>query len=151
MNKEFTIKENMPGEYFRKMIDALVVENKQLKEMIREAEIGRCSCQTHNESENLLTGRENDWQKEFMEIMKDRHEDNVHHPSHYDGAIEVIDFIRDKLTKEELAGYYKGNILKYIARFEKKETANPIEDIQKAQVYLGWLIDLKGGISNGQR
>ena len=65
--------------------------------------------------------------------------DNVNHPSHYtDGDIEVIDYIRDKLTPEEFVGYCKGNALKYISRHGKKPTAAPAEDLRKAEVYIGW-------------
>lgn len=116
----------------------LVNEIVNLKKEIEESSQHKCSC------------KEEQWQKEFQEIMEKRNEDNVNYPAHYGGAIEVIDFIRDKLTPEELSGYYKGNILKYIARFGKKQTANPIEDIQKAQVYLGWLVDHEGGRNQWQ-
>lgn len=114
-------------------------ENEMMREAVKNAELMR--CQRKPTLEEL-------WKEEFQEIMEKRNEDNVNHPAHYSGAIEVIDFIRDKLTREELSGYYKGNILKYIARYGKKQTENPIEDIQKAQVYLEWLIDHEGGISN---
>ena len=60
-------------------------------------------------------------------------------PSHYkEGGVEVIDILRAKLTPEELKGFYKGNILKYVMREGKK---NGVEDLKKAQVYLGWLIE----------
>lgn len=60
------------------------------------------------------------------------------HPSHYcDGGIETIDYIRAKCTKEEFAGFCKGNALKYISRAGKK-TSDPSVDIQKAIDYLEW-------------
>lgn len=62
-------------------------------------------------------------------------------PGHYkEGGIEVIDILRAKLTSEELKGFYKGNILKYVMREGKK---NGVEDLKKAQVYLYWLIEAK--------
>lgn len=68
--------------------------------------------------------------------------DNVNHPSHYtDGNIEVIDYIRDKLTREEFVGYCKGNALKYISRHGKKAAASPEEDLKKAVVYLNWAVE----------
>lgn len=64
--------------------------------------------------------------------------DIVHSPSHYTaGGIEVIDYIRAKLTKEEFKGYCKGNIIKYISRAGRKESEKA--DIQKAKVYIEWL------------
>jgi len=58
-------------------------------------------------------------------------------PEHYKGEIECIDAIKSSMTKEQYLGYLKGNIQKYIWRYDKK---NGIEDLKKAQVYLGWLI-----------
>lgn len=66
-------------------------------------------------------------------------DDPVNHPSHYTtGSIEVIDVIRDKLTHDELVGYYRGNLIKYLLRYKHK---GGVEDLKKAQVYLGWLIE----------
>lgn len=66
--------------------------------------------------------------------------DNVNHPSHYtDGKVEVIDYIKDKLTADQFLGYCIGNTIKYISRFQKK--GNPKEDLEKAKVYLGWAIE----------
>lgn len=65
---------------------------------------------------------------------------NVDHPSHYtQGGIECIEAIKASMTREAYKGYLKGNTLKYLWRFEKKN--NPLEDLQKARVYLNWLIE----------
>ena len=65
--------------------------------------------------------------------------DNINHPSHYNtGKIEVINYIKDKLTYEEFTGYLTGNIIKYISRYKHK---NGIEDLQKAEWYLNYLIN----------
>ena len=64
--------------------------------------------------------------------------DNVNSPSHYgQGNIEAIEYIKDFLTKEEFIGYLRGNVAKYLHRWRYK---NGLEDLEKAQVYLGWLI-----------
>ena len=64
--------------------------------------------------------------------------DNVNSPSHYgQGEIEAIVYIKDFLPKEEYIGYLRGNIAKYLHRWRYK---NGVEDLEKAQVYLGWLI-----------
>jgi len=71
--------------------------------------------------------------------------DKVNRPSHYTtGKIEVIDYINDKLTKEEYAGYCLGNIIKYVSRYKHK---NGVEDLEKARVYLDWLIEVVGSES----
>lgn len=68
-----------------------------------------------------------------------QNQDRVNHPNHYTfGEIEVIEYIRDKLTAEEFQGYCEGNVLKYVSRWRHK---GGLEDLQKAQVYLGWMID----------
>jgi len=65
--------------------------------------------------------------------------DNVNSPSHYgNGSIECIDYIKDSLNDDEYQGYLRGNIAKYLHRFPYK---NGVEDLKKAQVYLGWLIE----------
>ena len=57
--------------------------------------------------------------------------DNVNHPDHYtSGGIECID--------KEFADYCKGNIIKYLWRYRRK---NGVEDLRKAQVYLNWMIE----------
>lgn len=64
--------------------------------------------------------------------------DAVNHPSHYtDGKIEVINFIEDKKLP-----YHLGNVVKYVCRAGKKNPATEIEDLKKAQWYLGKYIGL---------
>jgi len=56
--------------------------------------------------------------------------DMVNRPPHYTvGGIEVIDFIKAKLTTEEFRGYLQGNILKYSSRVGYKGNAD--EDVGK--------------------
>lgn len=80
---------------------------------------------------------------EAVEIVKSKGIiDNVNSPSHYgQGKIECIDYIKDFLTEEEYIGYLRGNIAKYLHRWRYK---NGLEDLEKAKVYLGWLIDAVG-------
>ena len=65
--------------------------------------------------------------------------DNVNHPLHYQGDIECIDAIEASMTPEAFAGYCKGNILKYMWRYEKKDQ---LEGLLKARWYLNKLISL---------
>ena len=65
--------------------------------------------------------------------------DAVQHPSHYtQGGIECIEAIKASMTADGFADYCKGNIIKYIWRWRSK---GGVEDLKKAQVYLGWLIE----------
>jgi hypothetical protein len=64
--------------------------------------------------------------------------DAVNQPSHYTaGGIETIDYLRAKLGPLAFLGYCIGNVLKYVSRYQFK---NGLEDLKKAQVYLGWAI-----------
>ena len=65
--------------------------------------------------------------------------DNVNNPSHYtQGGIECIDAIRASEDPEGFAGFLKGNVIKYIWRYQLKE--KPVEDLKKARWYLDRLI-----------
>lgn len=62
--------------------------------------------------------------------MEEPKNDMVNRPPHYTvGGIEVIDFIKAKLTTEEFRGYLQGNILKYSSRVGYKGNAD--EDVGK--------------------
>ena len=62
----------------------------------------------------------------------------VNSPPHYNsGDIECIDAIKESMTPEAFKGYLKGNIQKYIWRYENKKG---VEDLKKAQWYLNKLI-----------
>ena len=66
--------------------------------------------------------------------------DVVNSPPHYKvGGIEVIDFIKAKLTPEEFRGYLKGNVLKYTSRAGYKDDA--AQDIGKLVWYASKLQD----------
>lgn len=72
--------------------------------------------------------------------MSEQTNDMVNAPAHYTaGGIETIDFIRAKLTTEQLRGYYVGNLIKYLSRARFK---NGAEDYRKAAVYMQWLTEL---------
>jgi hypothetical protein len=65
-------------------------------------------------------------------------EDKVNSPSHYShGEIECIDAIAAALTPDELKGFVKGNVIKYLWRTEHK---GGLEDLEKARWYLDYLI-----------
>lgn len=66
-------------------------------------------------------------------------EDKIN-PDHYKGKIETFDYLKDKLSSEELAGFCKGNIIKYVTREAKK---GGVEDLKKSKWYLDKLISLK--------
>jgi len=78
------------------------------------------------------------------ELIKSLANSKINHPNHYTtGGIEVIDYLKSKLTADQLAGFYIGNVLKYVSRHAHK---NGLEDLKKAQWYLNKFIEeLEGG------
>ena len=62
----------------------------------------------------------------------------VNHPSHYQGKIECIDYLEDKLSHKEYIGFLKGSVMKYMDRLGKKE--DDLNDSKKAAWYLDKLI-----------
>jgi hypothetical protein len=64
--------------------------------------------------------------------------DPVDKPVHYaSGTIECIDAIEASMSAEAFKGFLKGNIQKYVWRYETK---GGVESLQKAQWYLNRLI-----------
>ncbi|MCU9594612.1 DUF3310 domain-containing protein [Caldibacillus thermolactis] len=66
----------------------------------------------------------------------------IEKPSYYHkGKIDVIAFAKDHYPKEQIAGFFRMNILKYVDRYQDK---NGLEDLKKARNYLDMLIELEG-------
>ncbi len=66
--------------------------------------------------------------------------DNVNSPKHYTtGGIETIDYIKAKLGHMGTINYCMGNVMKYTSRWQDK---NGLEDLNKAQWYLNYAINL---------
>lgn len=72
--------------------------------------------------------------------------DIVNAPEHYrTGDIECIAAIESAMTHEEFAGYLRGNVIKYIWRYDKKHRDDldlARKDLEKAQWFLHRLIHL---------
>lgn len=80
--------------------------------------------------------------KVYLEMAKEEFgQDVVNNPAHYNtGAIECIDAIEASMSGEGFKSYCKGNVQKYLWRYEMK--GKPVEDLQKAQWYLARLLDV---------
>lgn len=64
--------------------------------------------------------------------------DNIN-PDHYKvGGLETFEILKRKLSPSQLAGFCKGNVIKYITRADHK---NKVEDLKKAKWYLDKLIE----------
>lgn len=78
--------------------------------------------------------------KEVEEDKKQEH-DPVNSPAHYtQGGIETLDILRAKMNTEQFKGFLRGNVIKYITRYEDK---NGVEDLKKAEFYLQKLIKVE--------
>lgn len=66
---------------------------------------------------------------------------DVQHQDYYTwrNGKECVDVINEFLTSERRKGFFEGNLLKYLYRWEKK--GKPVQDLKKARVYLDYLID----------
>ena len=85
--------------------------------------------------------------------MKDEHNtpenDLINHPNHYTAySREVIDTMQGDMTPEEFTGYLKGNIIKYISRYQGK---NGVEDLNKAIWYVTKLRDVVKDMKDEQK
>lgn len=74
--------------------------------------------------------------------------EDVRHQHHYDHGIQPIDYIESRFTAEELRGFLVGNVIKYVSRFTRKDG---LRDLDKALVYLVWLIRAEGGQADDPR
>lgn len=68
---------------------------------------------------------------------------NCLRPDYYkgtDGKDLFARFESGLLTKEQVQGFYVGNVMKYITRYQGK---NGVEDLKKARTYLDRLIEFE--------
>ena len=73
--------------------------------------------------------------------------DAVTKPRHYKkapNAVECIHAIRSSMTDEQFIGYLKGNVQKYVWRYETHPNGKK-QSLEKAKVYLQWLIEAQRG------
>jgi protein-arginine kinase activator protein McsA len=86
------------------------------------------------------------WQSDTQacQYCKTENEDIINKPNHYHkGGIDLFSFGEQKFSKEEMHGFYKLNVMKYLTRVGKKD--NVVQDLKKAERYLQQLIKLEEG------
>lgn len=73
---------------------------------------------------------------------------NVHKPKHYmkNGMTPIYAFTNGLLSNEQTIGFLKGNVIKYLIRYQEK---NGIEDLYKAREYLVILIAFEKYLAAG--
>lgn len=67
-------------------------------------------------------------------------------PKHYDNIIQPWEYMQSCMSPEEFRGYLRGNVIKYISRYIKKDG---IKDLDKAKHYLEELIEFEKGMLDG--
>lgn len=66
-------------------------------------------------------------------------------PLHYNNIIQPWEYMQSCMSPEEFRGYLRGNVIKYISRYTKKDG---IKDLNKAKHYLEELIKFEQGMLN---
>ena len=74
----------------------------------------------------------------FWVGSEDLKPDEPSKPAHYDTGIDTIAFMRANCTPEQVEGFLRGNVFKYLQRYDKK---NGVEDLKKATHYVQMLIE----------
>tara|TARA_R110000823_G_scaffold294436_1_gene413373 strand:+ start:464 stop:874 length:411 start_codon:yes stop_codon:yes gene_type:complete len=126
------------------MVDPDVKDWERLRKAIPAIEVPELSIDHQMKAYVDIT--EEEFDEEEKEISKEEleayifdEEDVVNSPSHYNsGSIECIEAIQESMSSSAFKGYLKGNVQKYLWRYEMK--GKPVEDLQKAQWYLAELI-----------
>lgn len=75
------------------------------------------------------------------EAAKERLDEKVNHPLHYQGKHECIDEMIAMFGVEAVKGFCKCNVYKYRYRADRK---NGEEDLKKAEWYMDYLMKLEG-------
>ena len=77
---------------------------------------------------------EKKWQSPTKEV-----ETSPINPAHYkDTPIQFIDAVKAAMTNEQYLGFLRGNVIKYLWRYENKGGK---QDLEKAEWYLKRLIE----------
>lgn len=102
--------------------------------------------QINDSSFDILWQREPiDKNEQVLRGILEGGQDNVNQPLHYNkGGIECINAIQSSMTHEAFCGYLKGNVQKYMWRYENK---GGVESLKKAQWYLNKLIEVQNANS----
>lgn len=74
------------------------------------------------------------FEPDFLKEVKDE----LPKPAHYDTGIDTIAFMRANCPPEQVEGFLRGNVFKYLQRYDKK---NGVDDLKKAAHYIEMLIE----------
>lgn len=86
-----------------------------------------------------------EFERYFKAKLNSLDNSKIESPNHYTlpSGKQLIELLQsDLLTRKEFIGFCKGNVFKYVARYQAK---NHREDLEKAQQYLKFLEGLENG------
>lgn len=113
-----------------------IIMNKRVNDI--EGRFNFIDLYTNAKIKNLVSRIEK--LEEIIEKGSNMKSDNVNSPAHYrQGETECIEAIKASISEEGFKDYLKGNVIKYIWRYEHK--GKTMEDIGKAIWYLNRLKD----------
>lgn len=69
---------------------------------------------------------------------EDEWREKARKPAHYDTGVDTIAFLRANCPPEQVEGFLRGNAIKYLQRYDKK---NGVDDLRKAKDYVEMLIE----------
>ena len=92
----------------------------------------------------------NELQRLFKAKLNSLDNSEIESPNHYTlpSGKQLIELLQsDLLTRKEFIGFCKGNVYKYVSRYQSK---NHREDLEKAKQYLNFLEGLENGQSENE-
>lgn len=88
---------------------------------------------------------EDELERLFKAKLNSLDDSKIEGPNHYilPSGKQLIELLQsDLLTRKEFIGFCKGNVYKYVSRYQSK---NHREDLEKAKQYLNFLEELENG------
>jgi hypothetical protein len=127
-NSDFWYKDKIGSEY------EVYPENKKRDEYLTNKWV-------HNFMQGYIDKRDCEIIEEHIEKRQTEY-DNINKPFHYHkSGLDPITIMKRTFTKEEYAGFCKGNVLKYNQRYNEK---GGVDDLKKALFYQDELIAWEG-------
>jgi hypothetical protein len=95
--------------------------------------------------EQSMESDKDDWERRFNDQVNEMVNQSMKDPNaHYKRLVdhEPISVMQEWLTVPQREGFYLGNAIKYIARYNSEGKKGGIRNIEKAIDYLEWLVEL---------
>lgn len=129
----------------------MTVEEKRnmVQEHCDESNCNDCCLSEWCDGDYLIKTASEDILDKAIAIINESKNSKVNHPSHYQGKNECIDVMIAMFGVEAVKGFCKCNAYKYRFRAGQKEGNSAEQDIEKAEWYETYLMNLEGMNVNG--